>query len=175
MTDATPAQPQPEQPQPLVSGPLSMKLLAVQGEPGNAQFEHTRFEDAPLGYALVVLRHGDRVLMVHERERACWELPGGGIEDGESPREAAVRELREETGQHIEGDALHFAGFTKTALGESQRVLYGAVYTARTQDPAPFAPNDEISAIHWRAGDEPLPGEGPVQTVDEYLVALFQE
>ena len=27
-----------------------------------------------------------------------WELPGGGIEPGESDREAAVREIREETG-----------------------------------------------------------------------------
>jgi 8-oxo-dGTP pyrophosphatase MutT (NUDIX family) len=30
--------------------------------------------------------------------RVFWEPPGGGIEEGESPREAAIRELREETG-----------------------------------------------------------------------------
>lgn len=29
---------------------------------------------------------------------SLWQMPQGGIDDGESPREAALRELREETG-----------------------------------------------------------------------------
>lgn len=44
---------------------------------------------------------GDRVLLV-ERARAplrgLWSLPGGSIEANEPPREAALRELKEETG-----------------------------------------------------------------------------
>jgi 8-oxo-dGTP pyrophosphatase MutT (NUDIX family) len=35
-----------------------------------------------------------------------WITPGGGIEPGESPAEAAVREFREETGITIDLDAL---------------------------------------------------------------------
>jgi putative (di)nucleoside polyphosphate hydrolase len=30
----------------------------------------------------------------------AWQMPQGGIDDGESPAEAALRELREETGIH---------------------------------------------------------------------------
>lgn len=154
---------------PLATGPRGMALLSLHQEP-----EDARFDDAEVGYALVVLRHGSRVLMVHERARGCWELPGGGIDPGETPRAAAVRELWEETGQSLPEDALRFAGFARTVLGPRREVRYGAVYTARTDAPLPFTPNSEISEVHWRDGLEPLPevpGGGQVQTVDEYLVA----
>ncbi|MCT2591054.1 NUDIX domain-containing protein [Streptomyces sp. N2-109] len=163
--------------EPLATGPLGMTLLSLHQEP-----ENTRFEDAAVGYAIVMLRHGSRVLMVHERQRGCWELPGGSIEPGETPRAAAVRELWEETGQRLPEDALHFAGFVKTVLGQHRRVLYGALFTARTDAPQPFVPNSEISAMHWRDGVEAMPevpgplvtpGGGQVQTVDEYLVAHY--
>lgn len=39
-----------------------------------------------------------RVLMVRPTYKNYWDLPGGYVEPGESPRAAAVRELREELG-----------------------------------------------------------------------------
>ncbi|MBR4083100.1 MAG: NUDIX hydrolase [Lachnospiraceae bacterium] len=48
--------------------------------------------------ALVV--RDEKILMVQtfRRGRYIWELPGGGIEVGETPEEAALRELQEECG-----------------------------------------------------------------------------
>ena len=47
----------------------------------------------------MVVRNG-KILMVETRRsnRRIFELPGGGIEKGESPQEAALRELKEECG-----------------------------------------------------------------------------
>lgn len=48
--------------------------------------------------ALVV--RDERILMIQTFRfgRFIWELPGGGIETGETPQEAAIRELKEECG-----------------------------------------------------------------------------
>jgi 8-oxo-dGTP diphosphatase len=51
---------------------------------------------------LCYIRDGGRVLLQHKAEGrfggGFWNAPGGKIVDGESPEQAAVREVREETG-----------------------------------------------------------------------------
>jgi 8-oxo-dGTP diphosphatase len=45
-----------------------------------------------------------RLLLVqrgHDPHRGLWSLPGGRIEAGESPEQAVVREVREETGLEV--------------------------------------------------------------------------
>ena len=49
----------------------------------------------------------DRVLLIHDRldldvTDSHWIAPGGGVEPGETPAEAAVREVYEETGLRVE-------------------------------------------------------------------------
>lgn len=42
----------------------------------------------------------DRLLLTNLRQRG-WDLPGGHVDDGESPEEAMRREVYEETGAHL--------------------------------------------------------------------------
>ena len=49
-------------------------------------------------YGVIVV--GGRVLLVHwnEKGHSGWTLPGGGLDPGEDPADAACREIFEETG-----------------------------------------------------------------------------
>ena len=52
----------------------------------------------PRRRATLVMRREGRILLVRDRGRSSYGLPGGGIEDGELSIVAAARELYEETG-----------------------------------------------------------------------------
>lgn len=55
--------------------------------------------------SIVVIRRGDgAILLIRQTYRNGWGLPGGLLQKGESPAEAAVREVREEVGLEIELD-----------------------------------------------------------------------
>ena len=128
--------------------------------------------DAPLPAALVAIWHADRVLMVFDRFRQSWELPGGRIEEGESPRQAAIRELLEETGQEPDGP-LRFIGYAGFLLAPDQRAEYAALFAGRTPGVREFQANDEIAAIRWWNLRETLPGR--VQPLDVHLARLASE
>ncbi|GEJ57534.1 NUDIX domain-containing protein [Anaeromyxobacter diazotrophicus] len=63
----------------------------------------------------VFCRHGGAVLLIHHRRLGAWLPVGGEIEPGETPLEAARRELREETG--LEGTFVAGAGVEGTPPG----------------------------------------------------------
>src|SRR5688572_366245 len=56
-----------------------------------------------IGARVLLLDAHDRVLLIHacdphDRGHDWWELPGGGLDEGEEPVDAARREVAEETG-----------------------------------------------------------------------------
>jgi len=48
--------------------------------------------------ASMVVFDGPQVLLVHHNATGKWVFPGGHVDAGETPAEAALREVREETG-----------------------------------------------------------------------------
>ncbi|MBM3256738.1 MAG: NUDIX domain-containing protein [Candidatus Liptonbacteria bacterium] len=50
----------------------------------------------------IIFDEEKRVLLCHRRDYDLWNLPGGGMEEGETPWDCAKWEVREETGLEVE-------------------------------------------------------------------------
>ena len=54
-----------------------------------------------IGVFGIVFDGKGRVLLCHRRDYDLWNLPGGGLEVGESPTEGVIREVKEESGLDV--------------------------------------------------------------------------
>lgn len=85
-----------------------------------------------LGVRCVVMDTRRRVLLVRHTYMNGWHFPGGGVDPGESARQAAVRETREETGVVLTADPAFFGFYWNRNLAQRDHV---AVYVARDHPP----------------------------------------
>jgi 8-oxo-dGTP diphosphatase len=97
----------------------------------------------------VLVRDG-HVALVHRPKYDDWTLPKGKLEDGEAWEDAALREVREETGLSCllreELESTHYTdrkGRPKTVRYWRMAPLDGA-----------FEPNDEVDELRWLAPDD---------------------
>ena len=108
--------------------------------------------------ASVVVVRNDRLLLVSD-EDGIFMLPGGGVEPGERPEAAAVRELHEETGLTATR-----AEFLFTWDGAANRHF---VYLVEADGEVQIGP--EISDFRWWDRTECLPTYAHVAVVLERL------
>lgn len=65
-----------------------------------------RIASKRLSCGIVIVNQEHELLLCHVTGRGHWDLPKGGIDAGETPIAAALRETREETGLVFEAEAL---------------------------------------------------------------------
>jgi 8-oxo-dGTP diphosphatase len=104
--------------------------------------------------SLVVVIHASAVLMMFDSRREEWELPGGMREPGESARQAAVRELREETG--IQAVELSFAAVAEFDLTKPKRRELLAVYRLHLPVVPRLTTNEEALDFRWWSPASPV-------------------
>ena len=109
---------------------------------------------ATIVVAAVVLRdEAGRMLSVRKRGTTSFLLPGGKLEPGETPAQAALREVAEEVGVVLDGERLALLGeFEAPAANEPGHVVRSTVFT----HPARVVPTlaAEIEELRWASLDE---------------------
>lgn len=112
-----------------------------------------QYKHIPLCFALAVVTYQEQVLLVFNRWRKVWELPGGMIDPGETPMQCTIRETLEESGQRIDNPT--YVGLMKVELAPDMRWEFGALYRAEISSLAEFERNDEIDSITlWQRGTD---------------------
>jgi 8-oxo-dGTP pyrophosphatase MutT (NUDIX family) len=109
----------------------------------------------PMPLSLVVVVCAGRVLMVLDAVRGQWELPGGMRERDETARQAAMRELAEETG--IAAADLGPAAVAGFSLTRPARRECAAVYRLVLRAMPQLAADDEVLGFRWWDPRSPLP------------------
>ncbi|HYU31485.1 MAG TPA: NUDIX hydrolase [Thermoanaerobaculia bacterium] len=95
-----------------------------------------------------------RILLISTQEGKRWQLPKGHIEEGETPEEAAIREVREETG--VTGrivaplPGVEYWFFDRGSRIHKQVAYFLLEYV--TGDPADFDAR-EVSGAGWFSWD----------------------
>lgn len=77
--------------------------------------------------------------------RQQWELPAGKREAGETPKECAIRELYEETGQSV--TELSLLGLVSSKHAVNGSVKRNPVYFSEVAQLQAFVENDETTRI----------------------------
>ena len=93
-------------------------------------------------YVVVLSAYGGKILLSRHRERTTWETQGGHVEPGETPLEAAKRELYEESGAldyDIRPLCDYWAGDEITGKGATGMVFAAEIHTLGEIPPSEMA------------------------------------
>lgn len=96
---------------------------------------------------VAVMYDGQLLLVQNWIGTSRWDLPGGGIKFGESAEDAAIREVREELGLHIDNVRnLHSGVITLKRGGLLQRLQFLQATISSSEE---IAINWEIAKTRW--------------------------
>ena len=87
----------------------------------------------PMAAGMLFLNERKEIFMVKPNYKEGWLLPGGSIEENESPREACIREAKEEIGLNIPEPKFLCVDYVPNTEGVGdalQFIFFGGILTS---------------------------------------------
>lgn len=111
--------------------------------------------------AAIYLEHNSKILLLHRQENKSqgnkWGIPGGKVHKGETPMEAVVREIKEETGFEISQQIVEMLTTVYIEYDEKDHFIYHMFRTQFQGDPGAVRIDfNEHKGFTWVTPDDSL-------------------
>lgn len=114
-------------------------MIIVSQLSGAVSLEPTAQFKPRIEVAAIYIEYKEMILLLHRQEEKSqgnrWGIPGGKVDKNETPLQALIREVKEETGFDISNQAIEFLKTVYVEHNEKDHLIYHMFRTKLQQDP----------------------------------------